>query len=313
MNVDTHLHLSGCISPGFVWDTINRLNMPFLGESLEDVTNQMTYGPEEHRTFNRFLDKFRLLDQIPWTEEILDLAISDASKYLHHNEIDYAWIDFSINKYMCIGWHKYEAIKFIHDRFNHHAFGKVGLVLALKYEYPRSGQKIYSKLIDNDEIKQYLIGIDLVGDEAYFDAEFYADILSDWVKCGKMVRAHVGESQPVVNIRSAIEQLSVTNVAHGIKIVDDEKLMMQASQVDVTFDLCITSNYETGVLSQSTEHPILKMAKNGLKITLGSDDPIQFSTSLPAEYEKAKKIGVTNEMIDSMRRLSVENAKRFLA
>jgi adenosine deaminase len=285
--------------------------MPYLAESLEDVLRQMTYASGETRTFSRFLDKFKILDQIPWTEDILDKAIKDVSDYVQHNGIDHAWIDFSINKYMGIGWHKHEAIKFFYERFRAHAPGKISLVLALKYEYPQSGQRIYSSLINRDDIKSWLIGIDLVGDEAYFDAKFYGKILRDWHDNKKMVRAHVGESQSIINVSDAIRQLNVTNIAHGIKIVGDDNAIDMAKDSNVTFDLCISSNYYTGVISDGEEHPIKAMYSHGLPITLGSDDPIQFNTTLLSEYELSHRILGDAKAVDQIKQTAFKSFKRF--
>lgn len=297
MFIDTHLHFSGCISPAFVWDVIKNYSLPFLAQSEDEVVRQMTYNAGEARTFSRFLDKFRLLDQIPWNEEILDKAIKDVSNYVCLNDIDHAFVDLSINKYMRIGWHKHEVIKFIYDRFKYYAPNKVSLILALKYEYPQSGQRIYSKLIERDDIKDLLIGIDLVGDEAYFEPKFYGEILADWVRCGKMVRAHVGESQSALNVQTAIRDIKVTNVAHGIKILGHKDIIKLALDHGILFDLCYSSNYQTGVIPFGGTHPIGKMLAEGLSVTIGSDDPIQFNTTLKREYELLRNAGIDEASI----------------
>lgn len=308
--IDTHLHLSGCISPQFVWEVIDTRGLTFLASSLSDVVAQMTFADGEPKTFNRFLNKFKILDELPWDEEILDGAIKDASKILLQNQVDYAFIDFSINKYMKIGWHKHEAIKFIHSAFNRYAPGRVGLVFAVKYESPKAGQSQYLNIIERSDVSDLLVGVDLVGDEAYYDAAYYASLLKAWRSAGKMVRAHVGESQSHDNIRSAIEQVGVTNVAHGIKILSDPDLIYLSKDLGIVYDMCISSNYQTGVLS-SEIHPLITMMLWGIKCTLGSDDPVQFNCTLRSEFELAKTIGLTADHIKTLQMNAAELVNRF--
>lgn len=302
MNIDPHLHFGGSIPPSFVWQTIQEHGLKHLGESFEDVYSQMTFAEGEQRNFHRFLNKFKILDELPWTEELIDGSIKAVCQYLDSNSIDYAWMDFSINKYMGIGWHKFEAIKFIYNSFEQHRPGKIGLILSIKYESMRASQKQYAKLIEDPDVAKCLLGIDLVGDESYFDVKFYKPLFKGWNDAGKITRAHVGESQSVLNVFHAIIDLGVTNIAHGIKIVDScPEIVQEAKNRKITFDLSLTSNYITGVWEQPNFHPITRMLDAGLNVTLGSDDPVQCNTTLAKEFERAKSLGITGWQCDLMR------------
>jgi len=276
----------------------------------------MTFSRDEPKTFHRFLDKFNILDQIPWNEKTIELSIMDICRDLTREQIDYCWLDFSINKYMGIGWHKSEAISFIYDCFERYSPGKVGLILSLKYESLRQNQRQHAAVIENSDIADKLIGIDLVGDEAYFDSAFYADLFKPWKSLGRMVRAHVGESQSHQNIRKAIEDLKVTNVAHGFKCLADPELILMARDARVQFDLAITSNYITGSLDPDQTHPVIKMMDLGLDVTLGSDDPTQLGTDLQQEYQifanLATKLGrPREEYVNRLTTTATDSTKRY--
>lgn len=309
--IDTHRHLGGSITPSCVWQIIQKQGYKHLAESYDDVEKAMTFVPHEPRDFHRFLDKFKILDQIVWTEELINFSIQSVCQELENEGNHYCWMDFSINKYMHIGWHKYEAIKFIHNCFESYRPGKVGLILSLKYESLRTTQQQYAKLIEDSSVADILFGLDLVGDEAYFDWQFYAPIFSEWRKAGKMVRAHVGESQSADNVMRAIDKLYVTNIAHGIKIHDNKEMLAIARDTGITFDAAVTSNYLTGVWSDSTQHPIIDMMDAGLRVTIGSDDPVQCSTNLNHEYTLINGLGLSNEKCLAMKAFSYENTLKF--
>lgn len=312
LKIDPHLHLGGTTSISFVWEIIQKHGLKHLAESEEDVRSQMMFCEGEQRNFHRFLDKFKILDEITWTPEIIDESIKSISDALVEQKIDYVWLDFSINKYMSVGWHKHEAIQFIYDAFQRHRPGGVGLILSLKYESMRASQRQYAKLIEHETAAKCLIGLDLVGDEAYFDAGFYEPLFQDWNAEKKITRAHVGESQAKENIREAIEKLGVTNVAHGFKVIDDPSLVAMARERGITFDLAITSNDITGVWPLSKPHPGLKMLELDLKCTLGSDDPVICGTTLDQEFEIALASGFSETDLLKMRRTAEQNSLQFL-
>lgn len=310
-NIDTHRHLGGSIPPAYIWDIIHSRNYSYLAESLDDVIKAMTFSKGEPTHFHRFLDKFKILDEIEWDEGLIDGSISAVCGALNDENIDYCWMDFSINKYMDLPWHKSDAIKFIYDSFNQHRPNGVGLILSLKYESMRASQRQYAKLIDDPDIADILMGIDLVGDEEYFDPYFYQPIFKEWKTAGKLLRAHVGESQSARNIRDAVTILGVTNIAHGIKVFEDPYLVDMIIDEDICFDTAITSNYLTGVWVDNNHHPVVDMINNGISATVGSDDPIQCSTTLDREHTLARELGLGDDGCNIIRHIAYENTKRY--
>jgi adenosine deaminase len=311
--IDAHCHLGGSILPSFIWQTIKDQQTWHLAETEADVIEAMTFAPTERRDFHRFLDKFRILDQIDWTPHLIKESIQAVCNDIRAQELDYVWMDFSINKYLDAGikWHRHEMVKYIHDCFNECLPGKIGLILSVKYESLEASRRKYAKLIEHEDVANCLVGIDLVGNEDYFDADFYAPLFKAWNEAGKMTRAHVGESGTAENVRKAIEVMNVTNIAHGFKMCQDESICALAKERNVTFDMAITSNYITGTWTDQYSHPSLAMLRKGLRVTLGSDDPVQCGTTLAKEYQIAKSLGWTDDDIDLSQRFAAENVRRF--
>jgi len=312
LHIDTHRHLGGCIPPWWVWQTISNNGWTYLGESAEEIRSSMTFSDNENYDFHRFLDKFKILDQIIWNEELIDSSIAAICRDISDEGIDFCWLDFSINKYMqSMNWHKKQAIQFIHERFNSYLPGKIGLILSLKYESTHASQRQYAKLIDDPDVVELLFGIDLVGDESYYNYQFYGPIFNEWNQAGKMTRTHASESTGFFNCYSSIRDLKVKNIAHGINIHTNYEIMSYARDMDVTFDLGVTSNYLTGVWNNKINHPITDMLGFGLKVTIGTDDPVQCSTNLRQEYDLVAKLGVTNDQAIYMKGIAEMNTKIY--
>lgn len=245
----------------------------------------MTFGPNEPWAFDRFLDKFRVLDHIPWTEETIDESIKQVCGDIIAEGIHFTWLRFSINKYLDhLKWHKWQALHFIADCFRRYGDGRIGLILSIKYESARAGQRKHAALIDDERNVEILDGLDFVGNEAYFDSEFYAGIVKNWHQAGKIVSAHVGESQSADNVFAAIK-MGLREISHGIKAATELDILGFAKDNDVCFHMCPTSNALTGVWDPYVPHPAKAFLSNGLKVTIGTDDPIQCSTNLDREFQ----------------------------
>lgn len=281
--IDCHVHFSGSIPVNFVWDVIKSRGWGHLASSMEDVRESIEY--DGSLGFDGFLNKFRLFDELLWDVELLDLSIKAVAESIVADGLDFVWLDFSINKYLhSIHWHKRDLIKFFYDRFEFYAPGRIGLVLSVKYESLEVSRRQYLELINDDVVRECLVGLDLVGDEKFFDVGFYAPYFREWARCNKMLRVHVGEVGRIDNVESALRFLPVTNIAHGIDIVGDANLVSLARDMGVQFDLALTSNLLIRGMSIGN-HPIYDMIDMGLKCTIGSDDPVVFKTNLSQEFD----------------------------
>jgi adenosine deaminase len=261
---------------------------------MEDVVQTMTFAQGESHDFHRFLGKFAILDKIKWTEELIDDSIRAVCEDLIYSGTDYTWMRFSINKYMnYLNWHRKDAILFVKQAFDKYAPGRVGLVLSIKYESQRANQRQISSLVEDPDIADAVEGIDLVGDETFYDPMFYAPLFRQWSSAGKRLFAHVGESQSARNIMTAMSELGVRDVCHGIRAVSyveddpcvDNEITACARDNDVCFHLALSSNILTGVLDRPSVHPVSTMLASGIKVTIGTDDPVQCNTDLRREYD----------------------------
>lgn len=293
--VDTHCHFGGALPCEFVWEAIQAKRALYLAESLNDVQQAMLFQPGEPRTFHRFLQKFSILEHIPWDEQLVRASIKACCDKLIADKIAYTWMRFSINKYLnTMKWHRRDLVRLFKECFDEYAPGRVGLVLSLRYESERANQKQVAKLVEDERVANCLVGIDLVGDEAHFDPEFYKPIFNQWRGCGKRLFAHVGESCTAANVLTAIEQLGVTEICHGIAAADDQKILSCARDHDVCFHIAISSNLKTGVIKSLFDHPLPKLIGAGVQVALGTDDPVICSTTLVEEYILAEDIMISN-------------------
>ena len=128
------------------------------------------------------------------------------------------------------------------------------------------------------------IGIGLGGSEHQFPNELFEDVFAYARGKGFRTVAHAGEASGAQSVESAIELLHAERIGHGIRVLESESILKKAVDLQIPFEVCPTSNIETRVIADFKEHPIRKLYDAGVFVTVNSDDPTFFHTSVSHEY-----------------------------
>jgi adenosine deaminase len=101
--------------------------------------------------------------------------------------------------------------------------------------------------------------------------------------------AHAGEVVGAASIWGAVDALGAERLGHGIRSVDDPKLLGYLRERRVVLDVCPTSNVRTGAVTSLAAHPLRRLYDAGVRVTINSDDPIFFATTMNDEYRLAAR------------------------
>lgn len=149
---------------------------------------------------------------------------------------------------------------------------------------------------------RHVVGFGIGGDERRAAPELFRDVYAYAAAHHLRLTAHAGETTGPDSIWGALN-LKAERIGHALTAYQDPELIEELSQRQVPVEICITSNLKTGCCSTIAEHPVRNYFDHGLMITLNSDDPAMFSTSLSKEYQLAQdKFGFTDEHLREMAR-----------
>jgi len=118
--------------------------------------------------------------------------------------------------------------------------------------------------------------------------------------------AHAGEVGGAQSVWGAVDVLGAERLGHGIRSIDDPKLITHLRERRIVLDICPTSNVRTGAVSAIEMHPLRQLYDAGVLLSINSDDPIFFATTMIDEYRLAAQafgFGIdelTNVMLDSV-------------
>ena len=126
------------------------------------------------------------------------------------------------------------------------------------------------------------------GDEVSGPASAFREAFRYAKHAGLRLTAHAGETDGPASIRAALG-IGAERIGHGIRAVEDEDLMRRLREEQIPLEICITSNVRTGAVRSLHEHPVRKLLDAGVPITLNTDDPGIFETTLEREFAIAKE------------------------
>lgn len=101
---------------------------------------------------------------------------------------------------------------------------------------------------------------------------------------------HAGETTGPETVWAALHDLGAERIGHGTSAVQDPELLGYLSRHEIPVEVCPTSNVATGAVAELAEHPIIAMVEAGVRVTVNSDDPPMFATSLNQEYSIAGRL-----------------------
>jgi adenosine deaminase len=129
-----------------------------------------------------------------------------------------------------------------------------------------------------------VVGLDLAGKEPGFPARMFREHFLTAQENGLGVTIHAGEWEGPENVYEAITNIGAKRIGHGVRVVEDSETATLAREQGIVFEVCPTSNIQTGVVSVLDHHPMLDMFYLDLPMTINTDDPSVSRTSLTDEY-----------------------------
>jgi aminodeoxyfutalosine deaminase len=151
-------------------------------------------------------------------------------------------------------------------------------------------------------------GFGIGGDENRAGPELFREVYSFCADHGLRLTAHAGETAGPESIWGALN-LRAERIGHGLTAQQDADLIQELAQRQVPVEICVTSNVKTGVCPNLSEHPVRRYFDEGLMVTINTDDPAMFETSLSREYQLVQEnFGFSDEHLRELARNSFEAA-----
>lgn len=152
-------------------------------------------------------------------------------------------------------------------------------------------------------------GFGMAGEERFGDIEDYVRAFEIAREAGLGITVHAGELAGWESVQGALDHIRPTRIGHGVRAIENPDLVRRIAAEGVVLECCPGSNVALKVFDGYENHPFPKLRAAGCKVTLNSDDPPYFATSIKAEYDNAARHFDMNEKaLTAVTRTAIEAA-----
>lgn len=301
-----HLHLDGSVA---LEDAYNWAKEDGLKYTKNALINEMQVDSECHN-LNDYLEKFALPCKLLQTCERLYLASYHLFSKLASMNVLYAEVRFAPNKHLEKNLNLDDVVISVINGMNK-ANLETGIMGGIILSMMRGDSKD-DNLAVIDIASKYLqkgiVGIDLAGAEGIYKTKYYLDLFKHAKALNIPFTIHAGEAAGVESIKDALKT-GTKRIGHGIRAIDDENVMDELVNKGVLLEVCVTSNYQTEAIKG--KHPLEKLYKKGIKISINTDNDTVSNININEEYEKI--LNETNLTIDDLWKCNVNSIDYIFA
>jgi len=309
--VDLHRHLEGSLRLQTLADIAREHGIDLPSYDIERLRLFVTVTDEEP-DFHRFLEKFRLLRRFYPTQAAVERVAYEAVADAAADNIKYLELRFNpVALARAQGFSFNEVTTWVCGavaRAQRDCGVRTNLILQIgRDEDLDTASRIADVALAHRG--DGVVGLDLAGDEARYPARCFAKVFQRARQEGLGVTVHAGEVGGAENVREAIELLGAQRIGHGVRMIENSQVVQLARERNVTFEVCPTSNLQTGVVRCFWQHPLPDLLALGLRVTINTDDPSISDTTLTDECLVVMlAMGVTLKQIKRTTMMAVEGS-----
>jgi adenosine deaminase len=308
--IELHRHLEGSIRLQTLCELGREFGIELPGYDPEILHPYVQVTAQDEPNLIVFLEKFGILRRFFIDPLIIRRVVREAIEDAAADNIRYMELRFTPRALAkaqgysldeVVGWVCDETLQASRD--NHI---KVNLIVSMnRHEGMDIARETTEAALNYHH--QNVVGLDLAGKEPGFPARPFSQLFREARRAGLGITIHAGEWVGPEHIQEAIEAIQADRIGHGVRIVEDSTTAKLARMRGIVFEVCPTSNVQTGVVGLLQHHPLIDMRYLDLPITINTDDPAICQTTLTDEYALA--VEVLGMSIDDIRGMVISAAR----
>ena len=275
---ELHLHLEGSVEPSTLVDLSLRHRG---GMTVADAVRLYQY-----KNFLGFLDAFKAVTQLLSSGDDYELITYRMMEKLRTQNVVHAEVYVSVG--VCL-WKGMDFAAVFEGLERGRVAGErdFGVSLlwifdAVRHFGAEAAQRVVELAVRYRN--RNVVGIGIGGDEARGPADWFGPSYHYAAEHGLRLTAHAGETTGPESVWGALN-LQAERIGHGLSAAQDGDLMDALAARQIALEVCVSSNVLTGACAEVVAHPVRQFLERGVLVTLNSDDPAMFHTSLEQEYQ----------------------------
>lgn len=279
--VELHVHLEGSIRPETLLTLAERNDVALPVNSIEELHEWYQFS-----NFAHFIEVYFAICSCLRTPDDFELIAAEFLKHQSEQNIKYSEVIFT-------PYTHHEHVTFDEqlaaiNRARKKAETSMDVRMGLVPDISRQMRPVEESFLVAEwaaqNMDKCIIALGLGGPEVDNPPEIFQETFERARAAGLPSLPHAGETVGPQSIWGSINSLYAVRIGHGVRCLEDPELVAYLHERQIPLDVSPTSNVCLGVASILAEHPLPKLLDEGLFVTINSDDPAMFDTSLTDEY-----------------------------
>jgi aminodeoxyfutalosine deaminase len=279
---ELHVHLEGSIQPETLLTLAKRNNVPLPADTLEGLRAWYRFDD-----FNHFMDVYDVAANCICTPDDIELVAREFLAGQAAQNVSYTEVVSTMSgRYTRFGMAFHDQLAAI-NRARDWAAAQFDVHMGVIVDIERGRSFEVGMLVAGFAIEAMgdgVVALGLGGHEAGHAPSKFAGAYALARASGLPSVPHAGEMVGPDSIWAALNDADAVRIHHGVRCLEDDALVEQLRSRQIPLDVALSSNVALGVVGSLTDHPLPRLLDAGLFVTLNSDDPAMFNTTLTDEY-----------------------------
>ncbi len=283
--VELHVHLEGAIQPETVLALAKRHKIELPATDIEGLREWYKFTNFEH-----FIDVYLKVSECIRTPDDIELIAREFLKGQAAQNIIYSEVTYTpYTHYLQKGLSFSEQLAAI-NRARKWAEQELDVTMNMIIDMNRMLDAEHGELVAEWAIGAHhdgVIALGLGGYEVGHPPEKFTTAFKMAWHAGLPAVIHAGETAGPESIRGALDSLHAMRIGHGVRAIEDENLLNRLVVEQIPLEVNPTSNVSLGIYPDYEQYPLRALHRRGVYVTINSDDPPMFGTTLTNEYKLA--------------------------
>lgn len=290
--IELHRHFEGSWRLDTLAEVARKYQIDLPGYTIKSFQHLVQMMPGDPPSMETYLSKFRTLRQFYKAPEVIERVAYENVHDAALDNVRYMELRFTpIALASLMNFKLADVVDWVVRAIDQgqRDFGiKVRLIISMnRHESPDLGMEFVELAIAN--MDRGVVAVDLAGAEATHSAEPFIPVFRRAREAGLNVTIHAGEWGGPANIRMAIEEFGARRIGHGVRVLEDSAVTQLALDQGIAFEVCPTSNFQSGVFTGWETHPLRFMYDRGLRTTINTDNTLVSAIELTDEAGMAMR------------------------
>lgn len=295
--VELHVHLEGSIQPETLLQLAARNNIELPATNVAGLRDWYRF-----RDFPHFIEIYIAICRCICAPDDLELITREFLRDRAAQNIRYSEVTFTPYTHFAFNQHiPFDQQLAAINRARAWGQRELGVTISLIPDIARSVQPYEHSLLVADwaisGMNDGIVALGLGGMENGHPPEHFEAAFAKACAVGLHSAPHAGEAAGPESVWGALNVLHAERIGHGVRAIEDERLVEHLRATQTPLEVCPTSNLCTGIYASLGEHPLPRLLAAGLNVTINSDDPPMFNTTLTDEYLRCAEAFAWDESV----------------